>query len=174
MSKKSIPPRTSRHANRMARQREATTKKASPTMTTDDKNQNTAAVDRKPAPMGVAGTAAYDRSQQPPASKTTEVVADIRARENQEAETWQRGAGSGENAVLTRSRQYNEDVPGAFPVNQSPTPEQAKAIRDTQEAEDAEKQAQLYKEAPAMIPHSSVEKPKAAAAAAVDKSADKK
>jgi hypothetical protein len=47
-----------------------------------------------------------------------------------------RGAGTGENAVLTRDRQYNETVPGAFPANISPSPEVQKEIRAAHAAEE--------------------------------------
>lgn len=49
----------------------------------------------------------------------------------------QRGAGTGEEAVVTREREYNESVPGAFPPVTVPTKEQKDAIRKASEVEAA-------------------------------------
>lgn len=130
--------------------------------------QQTPAADQKArqnvtGTMGAAGDiAAPARPSTHPASGIVEqVVSDIRRRENLERDTSTRGAGSGENAVLTRDRNYNETVPGAFPALISPNPQQAKTIRETQAAEDAERVAREEEAAPALVPHSSIERPRA-------------
>jgi hypothetical protein len=123
------------------------------------------AVVRQPSPMGAAGDTAYrdrplyDRSQDPALSKSDRVVNDIRNREMREVDDSQRGAGSGENAVLTRTRQYNETVPGAVPALVSPNPQQTAEIQATQDAEDAEKIVEANKPIPALVPHGSVARP---------------
>jgi hypothetical protein len=67
-----------------------------------------------------------------------------------EVPTEQRGAGTGEEAVITRERNYDETVPGAFPAVVSPTREQ-KAMMQEQQKQREKEQAEtlpIYEEKP--------------------------
>lgn len=165
--KKPIPPAPK---PRQAQKKPTSRHKAAPPIKKKARNKMNDTADKKPS-MGAAGSmtpgrnisdgekAVQTRSQEPQPGKAEDVINRIRTEESQQKETAQRGAGSGEEAVLTRSRNYNETVPGAFPAVVSPTPEQSAEIQAAQDLEDAAKIEAASVPVPAAVPHSSVEKP---------------